>query len=322
MTLGLPLVLSLLGLSCLALIGLAISGVLVSRAQKRREKRRARLAAVARPALVRQLRPQTAFTPPPRPKRSVTTQLAQLFGFDPARPDLDPAPWWVVLFVTLVLARLAASVLQEMVGSVAMAGVPVIWVLMSRAVFGRTLRRRQEKLLLQFPDALMTIVRSVGVGISVMEAVNNVAREAPHPTGPAFARFAEQIAIGKSLDQAVLDLAGHAGIPEYRFFATALILQNQTGGSLSTTLEGLAEVIRRRLGLKARGHALSSEARASANVLAALPIVVGLLIFFVNHRYFMVLVDDPTGRHILFGACISLALGMLSMRAIIRRTLS
>ena len=58
-------------------------------------------------------------------------------------------------------------------------------------------------------------------------------------------------------------MAERTGLAEYRFFATAIGLQAQTGGALSETLENLADVIRRRLALQARGHALSSEARAS-----------------------------------------------------------
>ena len=63
---------------------------------------------------------------------------------------------------------------------------------------------------------------------------------------------------------------------EYRFFATALGLQSQTGGGLTETLENLADVIRKRVALKARGYALAAEARTSAGVLALLPVLAGL----------------------------------------------
>ena len=77
-----------------------------------------------------------------------------------------------------------------------------------------------------------------------MEAIRAVAREMPEPTAPEFARLVDQLSIGVALDEAVLEMSRRCGIPEYRFFATAISLQNQTGGAFSETLENLADVIR------------------------------------------------------------------------------
>ena len=54
-------------------------------------------------------------------------------------------------------------------------------------------------------------------------------------------------------------------LTEYQFFATALTLQARSGGGITQTLETLADVIRKRVGLKARGYALTAEARTSAD---------------------------------------------------------
>ena len=83
-------------------------------------------------------------------------------------------------------------------------------------------------------------------------------------------------------------------MPEYRFFATALSLQNQTGGALSETLENLADVIRKRVALAAKGKALASEARTSAMVLAAMPIVTGGGLWALNPGY---IGDAVQGSH-------------------------
>ncbi len=74
-------------------------------------------------------------------------------------------------------------------------------------------------------------------------------------------------------------------LPEYGFFAAALSLQAQTGGGLTATLETLADIIRRRVAMKERGHALSSEARTSSMVLGALPVAVGGMLYIVAPQY-------------------------------------
>ena len=155
-----------------------------------------------------------------------------------------------------------------------------------------------------------------------MEAMRAVARETPEPTGPEFARLVDQVSIGVSVDEAVLDMASRCGIAEYRFFATALSLQNQTGGTLSETLENLADVIRKRVALAAKGKALASEARTSAMVLAAMPIVTGGGLWALNPGYVGMMFKDPTGRTLFGGAVVSLCTGIFTIRTIIRKSLS
>jgi len=66
--------------------------------------------------------------------------------------------------------------------------------------------------------------------------------------------------------------------------------------------------------------ALTSEARASAAVLAALPFVVGALIFFFNHELMATLFADPRGRFMLGVACLSLVAGITVMAVMIKRS--
>lgn len=116
-------------------------------------------------------------------------------------------------------------------------------------------------------------------------------------------------------------MARRAGLPEYRFFATALSLQNQTGGALSETLENLADVIRKRAALKAKGHAMTSEAKATAGILAALPVIMGLILWALSPDYIALLFNDPLGRNLFGIAVVSLITGLLVIRTIIKKSL-
>jgi tight adherence protein B len=98
-------------------------------------------------------------------------------------------------------------------------------------------------------------------------------------------------------------------------------LQNQTGGTLSETLENLADVIRKRVALAAKGKAMASEARTSAIVLAALPVVTGAALWLLSPNYFGVLFEDSTGRTLFGTAILSLMTGLAIIRMIIRKSL-
>jgi tight adherence protein B len=310
-------------LSCLSLMGLAMSGMLVSKAQKVKTKRDARMAAVASPhTRVQRVELSAFIRPVQRRNRSLSAAVGWIFGFDMEKSEHHPLRWWMVLLLALVVAKVVQSVVEGLAGSLSYVAIPLVWVFLSRAVFGWADGRRKKALLRQLPDVLAMIVRSVRVGIPVMEAIRAVARETPEPTGPEFGRMVDQLTIGVALDESVLELARRCAIPEYRFFATAITLQNQTGGALSETLENLAEVVRRRVALAAKGRALASEARTSAMVLTALPIVTGLAQWVLSPQYVAVLLNDPMGHTLLGITALSLGLGSYSIRTIIRKSLS
>jgi tight adherence protein B len=312
----------LLIMSCVSLAGLSVSGILVSRAQKYRQKRDARLAMVVTPHIRTQRLEVSAFSRASKPKdQSLIGVCSRVFGFDPQTPDRYPLQWWIVIGITLAISKAAHSLVADLAGSLALLAMPVVWVGLSRSFFGWFDKRQRELLLAQFPDALAMIVRSVRVGIPVQEAVRTVARELPYPTGPEFSRLVSQVSVGVSMDDGMIEMARRAGLPEYRFFATALSLQNQTGGALSETLENLADVIRKRAALKAKGMAMASEAKATAFVLAALPVLIGLVLWALNPAYISLLFTDDTGHKLLAAAVVSLSIGLFVIRTIIKKSL-
>ena len=309
-------------LAFLSLIGFGFSGLLVSQAHTQRQKRAQRMRDVVAPYRKIKLATIQAFRPAERKERSLIDLASAIFGFDLGRADQYPLRWWIVLATSFVLARVVAGLAVEFVGSFGLIVMPLIWVAACRSFFGWAVGRRQDALVKQFPDALAIIVRSVRVGMPVLGAVNVVAREAQAPTSIEFTRLANDLAVGVPLDEAVINMGERNDLSEYRFFATAIGLQAQTGGGLSETLENLADLIRRRLALKERGHALSSEARTSSLILGGLPVAMGLGLWLLSPNYISVLFTTKTGNKILAAALLSLACGALTMRTIIKKSLS
>lgn len=257
-----------------------------------------------------------------RDQSGLSTKLLAFVGYDPERKAQYPAAWWAVVIGAVVTARIIAYLIELLAGPVALAAMPVLVWLLSRSYWRHYDNKRRKKLYEQFPDALGNIVRAVRVGIPVSEALRGVSREAAEPTAEEFRRLSDQVWIGASVESALTDIAERSGVAEYRFFATAISLQAQTGGGLSETLETLAEVIRQRIALRRRGYALAAEARTSAGLLAALPFVTGGAMALLNPEYISLLFTDPTGRKILAAAIGMLLLGISAMRWLIKKSLS
>ena len=310
------LTLVLVTLSLFSLVGLGLSGLLVSQSQVRREKRARRLRDLAVPYQKILSVKLATFRPPAPDNRSLVESLASLFGIQSRNLAQYPVKWWVVVGFALLLSRGVAALAVEIVGEVGLVTMPVIWVLMCRAFFGQVSGRRKKLLVQQFPDALAMIVRSVRVGIPV------VGREAQAPTSVEFTRLSDELTVGVPLDEAAAEMGVRNSLPEYRFFAIAIGLQARAGGGLSETLENLADLIRKRLALQERGHALSSEARTSALILGGLPVVMGIGLWLLNPAYMAVLFTTQMGHTILAAAVGSLSCGAFAMKTIIKKSLS
>jgi len=312
----------LLALSFVGLVGLGFSGLLVSKAQERRQKGSQRIRDLVAP--YRKIRVATieVFRPATANNASLLESAASIFGFHPGKQDQYPVRWWIVLGVALIAARFVAGFAVSLAGEMAMLSMPIVWVMMCRGFFGWIVGRRRKLLIQQFPDALAMIVRSVRVGIPVLGAITAVAHEAQPPTSLEFTRLADDLSVGVALDEAATEMGVRNGLPEYRFFAIAISLQSRAGGGLSETLENLADLIRKRLELRERGHALSSEARTSALILGALPVVMGGGLGTLSPNYMSVMFTTSTGHKLLAVAILSLVCGGLTMRTIINRSLT
>jgi tight adherence protein B len=319
-----PLVLQLLvgAVFVLSAIALGVSAILHE--QKQRRRFRERLALVAGPyARVNPLSVMGRSTPSRfTTKARMIAATARLFGYEPARAEHYVLRWPFALSATLGAARALAALVGLIAGSWSLLLVPVAWVWFSRRLFRWSEQRRRFALYSQFPDALAMIVRAVRVGIPLGEGIRTVAREAMEPTKGEFSLLYDRVAIGVTQEDALREMAARNNLPEYRFFTTALALQSQTGGGLSEALEGLADVIRRRLALKARGQALAGEAKMSIMILASLPFVSGGALGVLNPHYIGRLFTDPACEKVLFAAIAMLGSGLLVMRGLIRKMLS
>lgn len=175
-------------------------------------------------------------------------------------------------------------------------------------------RRRLNQFNAYFSEAIDLIVRGLRSGLPVTESIKAVGREVSDPVGTEFRLIADSITFGMTLQESLWSAAPRIDIPEYRFFAITLGIQQETGGNLAETLDNLSTVLRRRRQMKLKIKALSSEAKASAWIIGSLPFVMFGIIMAENHRYAMQLFTDPRGWVMLGCAfvCYSLGIGIMA----------
>jgi tight adherence protein B len=174
--------------------------------------------------------------------------------------------------------------------------------------------RRSKRFMMLFPEAIGLMVRGLKSGLPITETFQIVAQEIGDPVGLEFRQVTDQIRVGHPPEQALLDAATRVGVPELKFLTVTLSIQRETGGNLAETLENLDNILRRRRQMKLKIKAMSSEARASAMIIGALPFVMLALLSVVNHDYIALLFTTERGHHMLeFGGCMmSTGIGVMS----------
>lgn len=186
-----------------------------------------------------------------------------------------------------------------------------------RFVLKRMARNRQKKFLEELPDALDGCVRLLQAGMPMTEAVAMVSREFTGPLKEEMLKIYDNQKIGVPLGQAAFETAKRIPLTEVHMFATALQIQSETGSSLSEVLSNLSAVIRARFRLRRKIQALSSEAKASAAIIGALPPLVCLGLWLASPNYMEPLLETTKGHWYLVGCGMWMGLGILIMKQMI-----
>ncbi len=181
-----------------------------------------------------------------------------------------------IAVVVFIFTR--APLLALGIGLVVGAGLPHLWV-------NRLIGKRTNAFINKFPDGIDLLVRGLRSGLPVTETLGIVATEVPGPVGFEFKTVMDRMKVGKSMEDALQDTADRLAIAEFNFFTITLAIQRETGGNLAETLSNLGDVLRKRAQMKLKIRALSSESKASAYIVGALPFIVFGMIWFINPEY-------------------------------------
>jgi tight adherence protein B len=178
-------------------------------------------------------------------------------------------------------------------------------------------KRRETKFLEAFPDAVDTIVRGIKAGLPLLDSMKMIAADAPEPVRSEFRSIIETQAIGMPIGEACGKLYERVPVAEANFFGIVISIQQRAGGNLSETLGNLSRVLRDRKKMKAKIQAMSMEAKASATIIAALPLAVMGLVYITSPQYIELLWTTSTGRMMLVCCAMWMSMGVFVMRRMI-----
>jgi len=207
------------------------------------------------------------------------------------------------LFVPQPFAGLATGAIGAML--------PFAWLRHKRST---RLKRFEE----QFPEALDVLARATRAGHAFQTALGMAADEMPAPVGPELKKTFDQQNYGLPLRDALNELTQRVGILDVRFFATAVLIQRDTGGNLSEILDNLAHVVRERFKIQRQVRVHTAHGRFTGYVLLALPAFLAVALSFLNPEHMQGLFRERMGQMMLMGAMVMQAVGYFWIRQVIK----
>ena len=190
------------------------------------------------------------------------------------------------------------------------ASFPLGWLLFRR-------RRRFRKFASQLPDSLELIARALRSGHSLASGLHVVVEEMPDPISTEFAMCYEEQNLGVPIEQALKSLHKRMPNMDFKFFATAVAIQRQSGGDLAEILDKIGHIVRERFRILGQVQALTGEGRISGVVLMALPIALFFAVYYLNPDYVMLLFTDELGRKMVAAAAVLQVLGAIAIKKIV-----
>jgi len=228
-----------------------------------------------------------------------------------------PATWLLVrLGIIVVLFVVLSVLLQSLLLGLLLAAVAG-WVLSNMWLRSRAERRRKA-FSNELPDFLLLLASGLRAGLSFTSALDSAAAEGPGEVGRQMRRALGEVQLGAQLDEALTACAERMDSEDLRWTVTALSIQREVGGNLSTILEAAAESIKGRYALRREVATLSAEGKLSAYVLVALPLGIFAFLALFRRDYIATLWSTPMGLVMLFAICVLILVGWVWMRSIVR----
>ena len=169
----------------------------------------------------------------------------------------------------------------------------------------------------QLPDTLTLLVGALRAGHGLNQAFDLIIKHLPPPMSTEIAKVVRAINLGIPLPRALEDAVARIGSEDFNLLVVAINVHYETGGNLAETIDIISDTVRDRLQMLNEIRVLTSQQRFTGFVLALLPVVTGLVVFFINPEYISDLFKPGWVRILPISAVVMQVLGFLAIRKIV-----
>lgn len=238
---------------------------------------------------------KTAFT------ETASNSLADMFSF------ADPVKLFYINIAAVLLIPLVVMVLFR---DWKLAFVVFILLLfIPNILYSSARKRRQRRFEQQLPDGLAMISGSMRAGASLNIALESLVKEQQPPLAQEFQLFLREQRIGVDFEESLSHMEKRMPIADLGMVISALRISREVGGNLAEVLESLADTLRRKHTMEGKIDSLTAQGKLQGIVMTGLPILLGVLLNFLEPEAMEKLWTTPVGWVVLTIIVVMLGLG-------------
>ncbi|WP_177918858.1 type II secretion system F family protein [uncultured Eubacterium sp.] len=182
----------------------------------------------------------------------------------------------------------------------------------------RSKKKKRVKMFdVQLSDALMIACSSLRSGLSFTQAMEAIAKDMDDPIASEFNIVLNEMTMGMPMDEALERLNARIDSQYLPLMVSSVLIQRQTGGNLSSILEGIANSIKEKMKLKQELKASTASGKMTGLMVGSMPVVLSLLLLVINREFMLPLFTTDIGHYFLLGAAVLEFLAFVAVKKII-----
>ncbi|MCP5201526.1 MAG: type II secretion system F family protein [Gammaproteobacteria bacterium] len=206
--------------------------------------------------------------------QSASANMADMFMF------VDPNQLFRINVIALIVAPILVwLLLGDLITTV---GVFVLLLVLPTFAYRSMKRKRLARIEAQLPDALTMVAGSLRAGASLSIALDNLVQEQPPPISQEFEILTKEQRLGVDFDVSLANMEKRIPMQDFRMLTTALRINREVGGNLAETIESLADTLRRKSTMEGKIQSLTAQGKLQGIVMTGLPVLLGLLLNFLE----------------------------------------
>ncbi|HCE4628346.1 TPA: type II secretion system F family protein [Vibrio parahaemolyticus] len=191
---------------------------------------------------------------------------------------------------------------------------PILFVMFILKLSGIQAQRFKDN----FPDALNILSGALSSGQSIVHAFEYVGTQLENEVGEEFKKMSERLLIGEDPDDILARSAASFPYVEYFFFAATIRINLSRGGQLKDVINRINRIMFEARAIEKKKNALTSEARASAKIIAALPVIFIMILKVTSPENYNFVMFEEGGKPIFYYVLVSEAIGFFFIYMILR----
>jgi tight adherence protein B len=179
-------------------------------------------------------------------------------------------------------------------------------------------QKRKGRFVDQMIDGLTIMGNGIKSGLSITQCMERVVQNMPNPIAQEFELVLAQIRLGRTVEEALIELGERVDKPDVQMFVTAINILKETGGNLAETFATIVTTIRERQKIEKKIEAMTAQGMMQGLIVSLVPIGILVMFLVVDPPYIMPMFTTTLGLIILFFTFALIFIGGMTILKIVK----